>query len=60
MAGKFEIYTDKAAKWRWRLKAGNGEAIASGPTAFDTEAQAVKAVAQVQASADAPTVDVAG
>ena len=28
MAGRFELYTDKAGKTRWRLKAGNGEVIA--------------------------------
>jgi len=28
MAGKFEWYTDKAGKFRFRLKAGNGEVIA--------------------------------
>jgi uncharacterized protein YegP (UPF0339 family) len=27
MAGKFEIYTDKAGEFRFRLKAGNGEII---------------------------------
>ncbi len=26
---KFEMYQDKSEKWRWRLKAGNGETIAS-------------------------------
>jgi hypothetical protein len=26
---KFEIYTDKAGEWRFRLKAPNGEVIAS-------------------------------
>lgn len=30
MAGKFEMYTDKAGKYRYRLKAGNGEIIAVG------------------------------
>lgn len=30
MAGKFELYTDKAGEWRFRLKAGNGEVIATG------------------------------
>jgi hypothetical protein len=30
MAGKFEIYTDKGGKYRFRLKAGNGEIIATG------------------------------
>ena len=28
MAGKFELYTDKAGEYRFRLKAGNGETIA--------------------------------
>lgn len=27
MAGKFEIYTDKAAEFRFRLKASNGQTI---------------------------------
>ncbi len=27
MAGKFEVYTDKAGEYRFRLKAGNGEII---------------------------------
>ena len=29
MAGKFEVYTDKAGEHRFRLKAGNGETILS-------------------------------
>jgi uncharacterized protein YegP (UPF0339 family) len=29
MAGKFEVYTDKAGEHRFRLKAGNGEIILS-------------------------------
>lgn len=29
MAGKFEIYTDKAGTFRFRLKAGNGEVVAT-------------------------------
>jgi uncharacterized protein len=30
MAGKFELYKDKAGEYRFRLKAGNGETIATG------------------------------
>ena len=30
MAGKFEVYQDKAGQYRFRLKAGNGQTIASG------------------------------
>jgi hypothetical protein len=35
MAGKFEIHQDKAGKFRFRLKAGNGEIIAVGE-AYET------------------------
>ena len=30
MAAKFEIYNDKAGKFRFRLKAANGEIVANG------------------------------
>ncbi|MCW3158354.1 YegP family protein [Micropruina sonneratiae] len=30
MAGKFEVYEDSAGKYRFRLKAGNGEVVATG------------------------------
>lgn len=30
MAGKFELYTDASGHWRFRLKAGNGQIIATG------------------------------
>ena len=30
MAAKFEIYTDAKGDYRFRLKAGNGEVVATG------------------------------
>lgn len=27
---RFQLYKDTAGEWRWRLKAGNNETIASG------------------------------
>ena len=30
MAGTFEVYEDKAGKFRFRLKAGNGQIVAQG------------------------------
>jgi len=30
MAGKFEVYKDNGGKYRFRLKASNGQVIASG------------------------------
>jgi uncharacterized protein YegP (UPF0339 family) len=42
MAGKFELYTDKAGKYRFRLKAGNGEIVAVSE-AYGSKAAATKA-----------------
>ena len=56
MAGKFEIYQDKAGKFRFRLKAGNGETIASGE-AYESKASCEKGVASViKNAADAKIV----
>ena len=30
MAGRFEIYQDRAGKYRFRLKASNGQVVAIG------------------------------
>jgi uncharacterized protein len=50
MAGKFEIYEAKEG-FRWRLKAGNGEIVATGE-AYETKAGAVKGTQAVQRAAD--------
>jgi hypothetical protein len=49
VAGKFEIYEDKAGKFRWHLKAGNGEIIAQGQ-AYSSEDGARRAVDTVRAT----------
>lgn len=57
MAGKFEVYEDKSGKYRFRLKAGNGEVVAQGQ-AYETKAAAHKGTEAVQrAAAGATTVD---
>lgn len=51
MAGKFEIYEDRAGRYRFRLKAGNGEA-------YESKAAAIKGTAAVhRAAADADVKD---
>ncbi|MFF7244310.1 YegP family protein [Embleya sp. NPDC008237] len=50
MAGKFEVYTDKNGKFRFRLKAGNGEIIATGE-AYESKAACLKGVESVQTNA---------
>ena len=57
MAGKFEIYEDKAGQFRFRLKAGNGEVVATGES-YPTRAGAQKGTEAVQrAAAGAAVVD---
>ena len=55
MAGKFEVYEDKAGKFRFRLKAGNGEVVATGE-AYETKAGAIKGTEAVQRAADGAKV----
>ena len=56
-AGKFEINKDKAVKYRWHLKAANGEIIAASQ-AYEKKANAEKGIeAARKAAADAAVVD---
>ena len=56
MAGKFEVYKDKAGKFRFRLKASNGQVIAVGE-AYETKASAMNGIASVQKNAPGAAVD---
>lgn len=56
MAGKYELYSDKAGKFRFRLKAGNGQVIASSE-AYESKALAHNGIASVKAKAGSETVD---
>ncbi|MEU8637691.1 DUF1508 domain-containing protein [Amycolatopsis sp. NPDC048633] len=58
MAGKFEVYQDKAGKFRFRLKAGNGEVVAVGE-AYESKTSAKAGCEAVQrAAAGASIVEV--
>ncbi|WP_280409875.1 YegP family protein [Nocardia brasiliensis] len=56
MAAKFELFTDKAAKTRWRLKAANGEVIAASQ-AYESKAAARNGIESVQKNAPGAPVD---
>ncbi|WP_244178717.1 YegP family protein [Streptomyces rubellomurinus] len=57
MAGKFEVYEDAGGKFRFRLKAGNGEIVATGQ-GYSSKEAAHKGVDAVQrAAVDASVVD---
>jgi len=50
MAGKFELYKDKSGHFRFRLKAGNGEIIASSE-AYNSKASAKNGIESVKKNA---------
>lgn len=56
MAGKFELYTDKAGKFRFRLKAGNGQVIAVGE-AYESKSSAMNGIESVKNNAPGAAVD---
>jgi uncharacterized protein len=56
MAGKFEVYQDKAGKYRFRLKASNGQIVASGE-AYETKSAARKGCESVQKAADGAPIE---
>jgi hypothetical protein len=54
---KFEIYADAAGKYRWRLKASNGDKIASSGESFDSKSNAKRAAETVKATAGSATIE---
>jgi uncharacterized protein YegP (UPF0339 family) len=57
MAGKFEVYTDKAGKFRFRLKAGNGQVIAVGE-AYESKKACLNGIESIRRNApDAKLID---
>ncbi|HEU5144202.1 MAG TPA: DUF1508 domain-containing protein [Dermatophilaceae bacterium] len=56
MAGKFELYKDSAGKFRFRLKASNGQVIATGE-AYETKASALKGIESVRKNAGGAALD---
>ncbi|MFB6890950.1 YegP family protein [Kitasatospora sp. NPDC056327] len=55
MAGKFEVYEDAGGKYRFRLKAGNGEIVATGQ-GYASKDAAHKGVEAVRRAADGASV----
>lgn len=58
MAGKFEVYQDKGDKYRFRLKAGNGQVIATGQ-GYASKESCLNGIESIKKNApDAPIVEV--
>ena len=57
MPAKFEVYKDKKGEFRFRLKASNGETIATGE-GYPAKTGVMKGIKSIQKSApEAPIVD---
>ncbi|WP_285724705.1 YegP family protein [Psychromicrobium xiongbiense] len=57
MSGKFELYEDKAGAFRFRLKAGNGEVIATSQ-GYKTKKSALNGIDSVKRNAESPVVEI--
>jgi uncharacterized protein len=51
MAAKFELYTDGKGEYRWRLKATNGQTIATGGEGYSSASAAKNGIASVKKNA---------
>ena len=56
MAGKFELYEDNGGKFRFRLKAGNGQIIAVSE-AYESKASALNGIESVKTNAPDAAID---
>jgi hypothetical protein len=50
VGGKFEVYSDNSGKFRFRLKASNGEVIASGQ-GYNSKESCLKGIESVKKNA---------
>ena len=51
MAAQFELYKDKPEKFRFRLKAGNGEIIAVASEAYESKSSAKNGIESIKKNA---------
>lgn len=53
---KFEVYKDGKGEWRWRLKATNGQTIATGGEGYSSKASCINGIESVKKNA--PTAEI--
>ncbi len=53
---KFETYADAGGSYRWRLKASNGQIVASSGESFDSHSNAKRAAENVKENAGGATI----
>lgn len=57
MAGKFEVYEDTSGQFRWRLKASNGQTIATGGEGYTTKSACLNGIDSVKRNASDAEID---
>jgi uncharacterized protein YegP (UPF0339 family) len=55
MTGKFELFTDKSGQWRFNLKAGNGQVIATSES-YTSRSGALGGIESVRTNAPAAEI----
>ena len=54
---KFEVYQDAQKEWRWRLKAPNGQTIATGGEGYSSKANCLNGIESVKKNAPAAEIE---
>ncbi len=57
MAGKFDVYTVARGVYRWRIKAANGQTIATGGEGYTSKAGCMNGIESVRTNAPEAEVD---
>jgi uncharacterized protein YegP (UPF0339 family) len=57
MAAKFEVYKDARGEFRWRLKASNGQTIATGGEGYTSKAGCMNGIESVKTNALVAEID---
>jgi uncharacterized protein YegP (UPF0339 family) len=57
MAAKFEIYNSSNGEYRWRLKSGNGQIIATSGEGYTSKSGASNGIEAVKRDAPAAAVE---
>lgn len=57
MAAKFELYRSSNGEYRWRLRATNGQVIATGGEGYSSKAAAQNGIESVKRVAESAPVE---
>lgn len=58
MPAEWEIFKDKEGKFRWRLKAVNGEMIAMAHEGYEEKESVIKCIESIRTNANAKINDI--